>query len=157
MIDIIWNWIQGHQGLTAVLAVASVVMFVGSRLPVDYFLDPRRHTSRLRSLHPALYLSILVVKNLLGWILLLAGLAMLVLPGQGLLTMLMGLVLCDFPGKFALERRLACRPSILGAINWLRRKAGHGPMLAPRRPDGSPCSDPDPGPDPGPDPDQAAP
>jgi hypothetical protein len=149
MLEQIWSWIQAHEGLTAALAGGSVLMFVGSllalpwlvaRLPVDYFVDPRRHASRLRRFHPVLNLTLLLFKNLLGWVLLLAGVAMLVLPGQGILTILMGVVLSDFPGKFTLERRLACTPAVFRAINWLRERAGRGPVLPPRHPDGSPCA-----------------
>lgn len=148
MPELVHHWIAAHGHLIALLAGLSLLMFIASlfalpflvaRLPEDYFLDPQRHASRLRRLHPLVYLTILVVKNLLGWILVLAGIAMLVLPGQGLLTLFMGLVLCDFPGKFALERRLACQPALLGAINWLRGRAHQGPLLPPRHPDGRPC------------------
>lgn len=147
-IDVLWDWIATHPGLSTVLAVGSVAMFIGSiltlpwlvaRLPVDYFIDPKRHASHLHQYHPLVYHGMLVLKNLVGWILILAGIAMLVLPGQGLLTMLVGVMMSDFPGKFRLERSLACRPSVLGALNWLRAKAGHPPLLPPRHPDGSPC------------------
>jgi hypothetical protein len=143
MIDM--TWIEAHQGLLFSLAGLSIFVFIGSlvslpfllaRIPEDYFIDPRRHQSRFKHLHPALYLSIWVVKNLIGWVLVLAGLAMLVLPGQGILTILMGLVLSDFPGKFALERRLACNRRIFDGINWLRRRGGHPPLRSPA--EGSP-------------------
>ena len=148
MIDTIWSWAASNEWLLAGLALASVAMFIGSllalpflvaRLPTDYFADPRRHTSRLHRLHPLVYLAVLVLKNLLGWVLVLAGIAMLVLPGQGLVTILIGLVLSDFPGKFALERRLACTPAIFNALNWLRGRAGHPPLQAPLDRDGRPC------------------
>jgi hypothetical protein len=148
MTDAIWNWAGSHEWLMAGLTIASLAMFAGSllalpflvaRLPADYFADPARHASRLRRLHPLVYLAVLVLKNLLGWVLVLAGIAMLVLPGQGLVTILIGLVLSDFPGKFALERRLACTPAIFNALNWLRRRAGHAPLQAPLDPDGRPC------------------
>jgi hypothetical protein len=138
MIDM--HWIESHQGLLFSLAGLSVVVFFASlitlpillsRLPEDYFTDPGRHQSRFKHLHPALYLGTRVVKNLIGWMLVLAGLAMLVLPGQGILTILMGLVLSDFPGKFTLERRLACNRRILDGINWLRQRSGHPPLLSP--------------------------
>jgi hypothetical protein len=150
MIETIWNWAASHEWLMGGLTLASLAMFVGSllalpflvaRLPADYFADPRRHTSRLRRLHPLVYLAALVLKNLLGWVLVLAGIVMLVLPGQGLITILIGLVLSDFPGKFALERRLACTPAIFNALNWLRRRAGHAPLQAPLDQDGRPCGD----------------
>ena len=52
------------------------------------------------------------------------GLLMLVLPGQGILTLLAGLVLLDFPGKFLLLRWLARKDRILRSLNWIRKK-GH--------------------------------
>jgi hypothetical protein len=65
MIDMIW--IEGHQGLLLSLAGLSVLMFVGSlialpillaRIPEDYFVDPKRHATRLKRLHPLVYLSL---------------------------------------------------------------------------------------------------
>jgi hypothetical protein len=139
------SWVGGHQGWLLSLAGLSVLTFFGSlialpfllaRIPEDYFVDPERHASRLRRLHPMVYVTVRALKNLLGWILVLAGVLMLVLPGQGILTIIMGLVLSDFPGKFALERRLASKPRILGAINWIRRRSGRRPLLPPRMPMG---------------------
>jgi archaellum biogenesis protein FlaJ (TadC family) len=143
MFDALLSWIESHQTLTLVLAGASLLTFIGSILvlpvlvaamPEDYFLDARRHQSRLRRLHPLIYLALRILKNVLGWLLVLCGILMLVLPGQGLLTILVGLVLSDFPGKFALERRLAGNPRIMAAFNWLRRRAGRPPLQAPAPP-----------------------
>ena len=69
------------------------------------------------------------LKNLVGGILLLGGIAMLVLPGQGLLTMLIGVSLMDFPGKRAIERKLVSRPLILQAINRVRQRFDRPPLL----------------------------
>ncbi len=144
MIDM--SWIEAHQGLLLFLAGLSVLMFVGSlialpfllaRIPVDYFVDPHRHSARLKSLHPVVYLSLRLLRNLVGSVLVLAGILMLVLPGQGILTIIMGLVLSDFPGKYALERRLASDRRILCGINWIRRRSGHDPLLPPRIPNPS--------------------
>lgn len=140
MIDM--SWVEVHQGWLLALAGLSVLTFFGSlialpfllaRIPEDYFVDPQRHASRLRRLHPVVYLTLRALKNLLGWVLVLAGILMLVLPGQGILTIIMGLVLSDFPGKFTLERRLASKPRILGAINWIRRRSGRRALLPPRK------------------------
>jgi len=54
-----------------------------------------------------------------------------VTPGQGLLTLLVGLLLMNFPGKYQLERWLVGRPGVLGALNWLRRRGGHEPFEPP--------------------------
>jgi archaellum biogenesis protein FlaJ (TadC family) len=143
MFDAFLSWIESHQTLTLVLAGASLLTFIGSILvlpvlvaamPEDYFLDARRHQSRLQRLRPLIYLALRILKNVLGWLLVLCGILMLVLPGQGLLTILVGLVLSDFPGKFALERRLAGTPRIMAAFNWLRRRAGRPPLQAPAPP-----------------------
>jgi hypothetical protein len=63
-----------------------------------------------------------------GVIFILGGLAMLVLPGQGLLTIVIGVSLLDFPGKRVLERRLLSRPMVLQAINRLRQRFGRPPL-----------------------------
>ena len=139
MIDL--SWIEAHQGLLLSLAGLSVLVFVGSlislpfllaRIPEDYFVDPQRHSAQMQSLHPVAYLSLRLLKNLVGWVLVLAGILMLVLPGQGILTMMMGLVLSDFPGKYALERRLASNRRVLNGINWIRRRGGHVPLMPPQ-------------------------
>lgn len=139
MIDM--SWIQAHQGLLLSLAGLSVLMFVGSlislpfllaRIPEDYFVDPQRHSARMKSLHPVAYVSLRLLKNLVGWVLVLAGILMLVLPGQGILTIIMGLVLSDFPGKYTLERRIASNRRVLNGINWIRRRGGHAPIVPPR-------------------------
>jgi hypothetical protein len=71
-----------------------------------------------------------VAKNVLG--LALVGLGLLLslpgVPGQGILTVLIGLILLDFPGKRALERRLVTRPAVLHAINRLRARFNRPPM-----------------------------
>ena len=53
---------------------------------------------------------------------------MLFLPGQGLLTMLLGILFIDFPGKHRLEKKLIQHPKILKAINALRVKGGQAPI-----------------------------
>lgn len=72
-----------------------------------------------------------MAKNALGALLLVLGAAMLVLPGQGLLTILVGLLLIDFPGKYRLERRLLGGPRVLRAINALRERWKKPPLEIP--------------------------
>jgi hypothetical protein len=74
----------------------------------------------------------LVVKNVVGVVFLLAGFAMLFLPGQGVLTMLIGVSLMDFPRKRELEAKMVGQPTLLGIINAMRHKYGKPPLtLAP--------------------------
>jgi len=135
---LILEWIRAHDTALWWLAAASVVMFVGSliaipifvaRIPADYF-SQRRSPNRTpwQDRHPVVRAALLVAKNVIGCVFIVAGIAMLVLPGQGLLTIVIGILLLDFPGKYALERWLVSRPSVLGSINWLRRRANQPPL-----------------------------
>jgi hypothetical protein len=54
---------------------------------------------------------------------------MLILPGQGLFTIIIGLMLSNYPGKYALEKKLISTPSILKSINWLRKKSNKPPLI----------------------------
>ena len=122
------------------LTVASAIGFVASliaipmilvRLPADYF-DTRIPRHWMKDHHPVLRLLGLVIKNVVGVVFLLAGFAMLFLPGQGVLTMLIGISLMDFPQKRALEARMVGQPTVLGVINSMRQKFGKPPLtLAP--------------------------
>jgi hypothetical protein len=142
------DWIQDNDVLLGWLAAASVAMFIGTlivipflvvRIPEDYFARRSRRVTMKQIRHPMLKGLMFGLKNLLGAIFLLAGVAMLALPGQGVLTIVIGLALLDFPGKFAFERWLVRRRAVLGTINWMRRRRGR-PLLrlddAPDRPDG---------------------
>jgi len=134
------DWISDNPLLVAGITVASVLLFFGSivlasevavRIPADYFAHDRRPASKLSRRHPALRVFLHILKNLAAIVLLIAGAAMLVLPGQGLLTMFVGFLLLDFPGKYRLERWLVSRPRIHRAINWLRRRRGRPPLIQP--------------------------
>jgi hypothetical protein len=118
------------------LFVLSVVGFVGSliaipfilvRLPSHYF-DERHPRTWMENHHPILRLVGHILKNLVGAVFLVAGVAMLFLPGQGILTMLIGLSLIDFPGKRRLEGKLVGQPSVLRTINSVREKFGQPPL-----------------------------
>ncbi len=126
------EWLSEYQALFTWMAIISAFTFIVSlltlpwlvaRIPSDYFCHQKRHPAALKQNHPILRVMILVGKNCLGWVLLLGGIIMLFIPGQGLLTIAMGLLLMDYPGKFSLERKLASKPKVLNGLNWLRAKA----------------------------------
>lgn len=129
-----------NEQLIAILIGVSVVTFVGTliavpwmlvRLPSDYFVRDERKPTMFGQSHPVVRVVLIVLKNALGCMLLLGGIAMLVLPGQGLLSILIGLSLINFPGKFWLERKLVQRKAMYRSINWIRRKGGKGPIEVP--------------------------
>lgn len=69
-----------------------------------------------------------VAKNIAGLVLVIAGIVMLVGPGQGILTILIGLILMDIPGKRPLEARIIKRPTVLHAVNALRARYNKPPL-----------------------------
>ena len=142
LLRIMLNWIQDNQTLLWILSASSIALLVGSffltpfvvaRIRPDYFAHDKRPPRRWVNLHPIVRIAIHVVKNLLGLVLLIAGLTMLMTPGPGLITLLVGLFLIDFPGKYRFEKWLICRPSIHRPINWLRKRSGRLPLQLPRR------------------------
>lgn len=116
----------GLPALTFTLGVLVVV-----QLPSDYFVRvPAAKTFRLR--HPAIRVLLTLLKNLLGATLCLAGIVMALplVPGPGVLFMLLGLGLVDFPGKRKLKARLLCEPHILSSVNKMRARFGKLPLQA---------------------------
>jgi len=119
------------------LTVLSIVFFVGTliaipfilvRLPADYF-DVRVPRPWMKDHHPVLRLVGHIVKNAVGAIFLFAGFLMLFLPGQGVLTMLIGISMLDFPGKRTVEAKLIGQPTVLSVVNSMRQKFNKPPLL----------------------------
>ena len=71
-----------------------------------------------------------IAKNLFGVFLVLLGIVLSLpgVPGQGILTILLGLIMIDIPGKRPLEARIIQRPAVLSAINRLRAKYEREPL-----------------------------
>ena len=69
-----------------------------------------------------------IAKNLLGVVLIAAGIVMLIGPGQGILTILIGLIMLDIPGKRPIEAKIIKRPTVLAAVNQLRAKYNKPPL-----------------------------
>ncbi len=124
------NLLSEHTHLlTWVTLFSLIIFFVGlaitpfivAAIPDDYFEQNKRPKLYYKPFSIAWIIKKLF-KNILGILLLLSGIAMLVLPGQGLLTLIIGLFLIDYPGKYRLEKKLLSYPLILNSINWLRKK-----------------------------------
>ena len=107
----------------------AMVSFLLVRLPPTYFQRAHPRDFWLER-HPVVRWIGIIAKNLIGLILILAGIVMSLpgVPGQGVLTILLGLMLMDFPGKRTLEYKLVSRPRVLSAINSLREKFGKPPL-----------------------------
>lgn len=124
-------WLLGAISVISFLAILITVPILVVRLPADYFV-PQKRPRRKGGLGIFGWL-VRICKNTLGVILILAGLAMLFLPGQGVLTILVGLMITDFPKKHSVERWIVKRHNVGEAINWVRRSAGKPPLKLPCR------------------------
>ena len=122
----IW-WITGASFMTF-LAFLILVPFLAVRLPSDYFTRGKVHRKLWADQHLVLRMVLLIGKNLLGCVFIVVGILMLVLPGQGILTILAGIMLLDFPGKYRLLRWIVARPQVLRTLNWHRRRWGRPPL-----------------------------
>lgn len=136
MIDPILEAFKTHQHLFWFLGLGSIVLFVATALlipwlivllPKDFFaqLPAKPFSGR----HPVVAFLIIIFRNVVGAVLLPAGIIMLFTPGQGLLTILIALALIDFPGKHALLMRMISNPRLFGAANRIRRWAGKAEFL----------------------------
>jgi hypothetical protein len=129
------GWLAAASALMFAVSIL-VIPLVAARIPADYFCAHRRGPTGWRKRHPGLRLCVLVLKNVLGLALVLAGVLMLFLPGQGLLTIFLAIMLMDFPGKYRLERYIISRGPVLRGINWLRQRSGVAPLVVEERRDG---------------------
>lgn len=133
-VNTILDWLSANAAMLAwgvALTAASVVVtlvvlrvFV-VRLEPDYFVISRDELRRRRAQTSS---AGRIAKNVLGVLLIAAGLVMLVLPGQGVLTVLIGLLLTDFPGKRSIERKIVRRSKVLAILNKMRAKQGKEPL-----------------------------
>ncbi|MDG2487315.1 MAG: PGPGW domain-containing protein [Roseibacillus sp.] len=136
--ELMIDWFREYESilvLLGLLSACSVAMalfltpWALSLISAEYFL-PNEKVVR----PPVLQLRrcvILGLRNLLGAALVILGVVLLALPGQGLLTIFAGLLLMSFPGKRSLELRLVRLPFVLKSVNWSRARRGRGPLQLP--------------------------
>lgn len=124
------HWINAHRSWFVGLAIVSAATLAASallipwfiaRLPADYFARDEPPTPWATA-HPLLRAALLVAKNIFGLVLVVLGVLMLVLPGQGVLTIVAGVALIDFPGRHRVVQWLASREPVMKALNWVRRR-----------------------------------
>lgn len=133
------EWIQNNGSDAALLWVTvSLVTFVVTLvavplilvwIPEDYFLKSRRDRPKLIKRHPVVRVTLTVIRNLIGYVLILAGMVMLALPGQGLLTIFVGILLVNFPGRDRMIKWLLARGRIHQTVDWMRQRAGKNPLI----------------------------
>lgn len=132
------QWWHDHGRFWTVVTIALSVGGVALlpvlvvRLPHDYFVrtEPSPTHGPAANL-PLARLASLVLKNAIGAAIFLLGVGMSLplVPGPGLLAMVVGLSLMSFPGKRRLELGLVKLPRVLAAINATRQRFGHAPLV----------------------------
>ena len=125
-----WYKIAWGLLLTVITIIASYGLIVIGmiKIPADYF-----SSTYVREINSDKHFSIrwaaFLVKNTVGFLLLIAGIIMIFTPGPGVPTILLGLIMMDIPGKRPLEAKLINRPMVLSAVNDLRAKYNKPPLI----------------------------
>lgn len=142
LLDGLWQWIvQFWESLTwsrilvgvlftviTIIASYGLIVLGMIKIPADYFsstyvkeIDADKHFS--------VRWAAFIIKNLVGFLLIIAGIVMIFTPGPGVPTILLGLIMMDIPGKRPLEAKLIQRPLVLSAVNELRAKYNKPPLI----------------------------
>ena len=115
--------------LASFLINLGIVSFILVKLPADHFSKTRK-TKFWAGPRPAIHAAKVIGKNIAGVLLVALGIVLSLpgVPGQGLLTVLLGIMLLDFPGRHRLEQKLLSKPSIVNTINGLRGRFDKPPL-----------------------------
>jgi hypothetical protein len=138
------SWNDHPYGYSAALMVFSLVAFIIGvfvmryiiiYMPADYFTRNDHESPWWTDQHPALRWTLLILKNVVGWFCIVAGglLSLPMIPGPGVLLILLGLSLVNLPGKRRMELWLVSFPAVYKKIDKLRSKHKQPPLKLPNR------------------------
>jgi hypothetical protein len=128
------TWTQIGMGaglfLFSLFVSFAAIVLVMVKIPANYF-SPHYEQDFLPNTHWTVKWGAVILKNLLGVFLIALGIVLSLpgVPGQGLLTILLGLIMLDIPGKRPLEAKIIQRPTIQSAINKLRARFNKPPLV----------------------------
>ena len=140
MIELLWEYLPAFTWGNVLIGVAiflgsfflnlAIVSAILVKLPADHFRKNRK-TKFWAGPRPALHAAKVIGKNIAGVLLVALGIVLSLpgVPGQGLLTILLGIMLLDFPGRDRLEQKLLSKPTIVNTINRLRERFGKPPLV----------------------------
>ncbi len=136
ILNLVLDFVRVHKfligGISLAMFLASIVLvpvFV-QILPADYF-KKRKIRAKPKWVPFPLHVLYLVVKNIIGIVLIIMGLAMLILPGQGLITLIIGIRLTDIPGERRAFLFVLRKTPVLKGMNWLRKRRNIPPFELP--------------------------
>lgn len=129
------DWFDQHKEVlvwSTVFSVACWIVcllllpFAAARIPRDFFKPGYKSPFRME--HPVLGTLVWAFRNLLGFFIMVTGLAMIPLPGPGTPVLVMGLLLTTLPTRRHLARMALRRRPVLATFNWLRKQRGAEPF-----------------------------
>ena len=136
ILEQIIDLIDDYKSIIFWLGLLSFLIFIFSLvtikwlvalIPSDYFVSKK--DTKFKSEYPIIWLISMIIKNIIGYVLIIGGILMLLLPGQGLFTIFIGLMMSNYPGKYYIEKKIIAIPSILKTINWLRKQSDKEPII----------------------------
>jgi hypothetical protein len=131
----LWDYCTQPLVLTVLTGVSIGIFVIGFllvpplavKLPADHFVRPEVPRG-LRTIKDWVWH---LSRNLLALVLLFAGLVMIVLPGPGIISIIVAVALAEFPGKRRLERAFIRSWIVRAPLNAMRNKYGAPPMIIP--------------------------
>lgn len=126
-----WDWISDNYRLIQWIGIASVLLFFLSlfilrcvivQLPDDYFLNDSSVLNKRSG--NLIDLVLRVAKNLFGFLLIICGIILLFIPGQGLVTIVLGAWIMDLPWIIKIKRKFVYSRLVKRTLNWIRSKNG---------------------------------
>jgi hypothetical protein len=135
MLEFLQRHVWPITAISVVIFFAAIIAggWIVVRMPSDYFRRPIRESTWLEGYPRTVRVTLHTLKNILGVLLVLVGLGLSLplVPGPGVVTILVGLSLTDFPGKRKLEQWLVGKRMVLAPLNWLRARWKRPPLQPP--------------------------
>jgi hypothetical protein len=123
--QILFFWLGIMSILTIIASIVLVPLFI-KHIPIDYFTNSKYHQIKLNN---AYNIAKFILRNILGLLLIIAGIIMLLTPGKGIISIIIGLFLMQFKGKYKLEKKLIQNDATFKTLNWIREKTNKKPFL----------------------------
>lgn len=131
--DQVLSWLDQYKLLFSSFAILGVLLLVISlvatpwlisRLPNDYLIKAGLREKPRGFIRTVIY----CVRAVIGLILVILGFVLMLTPGPGLVVLIVGISLAEFPGKERLLVSIATQPSVLKSLNWMRTRRGKQPF-----------------------------
>lgn len=129
------DWISDYNQIIQWAGIVSVFLFFLSlfllryvilRLPEDYFIKASSFSKSPQKI------IVRFAKNAVGFLLTICGIILLFTPGQGMITILIGLCLIDLAIVNKFKKKIINNRKVQKALNWIRTKKSVKPFNFPK-------------------------